>query len=224
MTSSHHDPGIRAAQASAVDSLRATGDWLTGEQRSEAWRHVRDADTNELDAARRSAVSPFAIADRHDATPLLPAAAIEVAHRVASDPGRLTHTWADQQIAELGEEIYTELVGVTAIASVIDRFHDAMGDRRPDIASGSVEAPECGRPADVGDVGAWVAQTLGDTTANVSRTLSLVPRTNEPWRQLVTTHYSRGQEFMNQVWDRPLSRPQVELVASRTTAWNECFY
>ena len=76
----------------------------------------------------------------------------------------------------------------------------------------------------VGDVGAWVSQTTGETRANVSRTLSLVPVTNDPWRRLVDSHYSRGAEFQEAVWNRPLSRPQIELVASRTTGINECFY
>jgi hypothetical protein len=62
------------------------------------------------------------------------------------------------------------------------------------------------------------------TKANVSRTLSLVPVTNQAWRQLVDTHYSHGAEFMNLHWDFPLTRPQAELVATRSTALNECFY
>jgi hypothetical protein len=36
--------------------------------------------------------------------------------------------------------------------------------------------------------------------------------------------YASGDEFWNLTWDRPLSRPQVELVAARTSALNECFY
>ena len=80
------------------------------------------------------------------------------------------------------------------------------------------------RPDDIGDIGAWVSQSTDATLANVSRTLSMVPVTNATWRALVTSHYSRGPEFMNLAWDQALSRPQTELVASRTTALNECFY
>jgi hypothetical protein len=52
----------------------------------------------------------------------------------------------------------------------------------------------------------------------------LVPRTNATWRSLVDSHYSHGAEFLDAVWSRALSRPAVELVASRTTGLNECFY
>jgi hypothetical protein len=136
----------------------------------------------------------------------------------------LTRSWAEAQIAALGEETYTELVGVTSIVTVLDRFERAM--RRPErpLPEPVDGEPARVRPDDVGDVGAWVSQSTGVTRANVSRTLSLVPITNRSWRQLVDTHYSRGAEFMNLQWEFPLSRPQTELVAARTTALSECFY
>jgi hypothetical protein len=218
------EASIRDAQRSAIDAIAGPGDWLTGEQRLEAWRHARNAESNELDRRRRQALSPNAVADAHAATELLSAAAIDVVHRLASDPGRLTRAWADPLIEALGEETYTELVGVVATTSVIDRFHDALGEERPALPPVRHGEPTRQRPDGMGDVGAWVSQATGSTVANVSRTLSLVPGTNASWRELVTTHYSRGAEFMDAVWSRPLTRPQVELVASRTTTWNECFY
>ena len=33
-----------------------------------------------------------------------------------------------------------------------------------------------------------------------------------------------AKDFNTLVWDRPLSRPQVELVAARVSSINECFY
>lgn len=215
---------IEQAQHAAVESLVSPGDWLTGSQRRAAWLEARDAATNEIDQQRKAALSPNAVKGQHEATANLSAAAVEVVHRTASDPGRLTRAWADEQIAELGEEEYTELIGVAAIASVIDTFERAMGRGElavPDAVEGS---PARERPDDVGDIGAWVSQTTGPTIANVSRTLSLVPQTNAAWRDLVTTHYARGPEFMNMSWSFPLSRPQAELVATRTTGLNECFY
>ncbi len=215
---------VEEAQLAAVETLGDPGDWLTGEQRIAVWREVRDSNTNELDRARRAAVSPTAVDGTHPASAALEAAAVEVVQRVASDSGRLTRRWADQHIAELGEETYTELVGVTAIVTVIDRFHRAMGRPEVPLPSPVDGPPQRVRPSGVGDVGAWVSQTTGETRANVTRSLSLVPQTNQLWRTLVDSHYSRGPEFMDLSWDRPLSRPQAELVAARTTTLNECFY
>lgn len=208
----------------ARSGIAAAGDWLTGRQRVATWHEFRDARTNPLDRARRAALSPTAVGGAHVATADLPAEAVEVVHRVASDPGRLTRTWADSMIGQLGEEIYTELVGVTAVVSVLDRFSEAMAGVVPDLPKAKPGEPARVRPRNVGDVGAWVAQSLAAPKANVSRTLSLVPVTNRIWRALVDSHYSRGHEFFEEIWDRSLTRPQAELVAARTTALNECFY
>lgn len=215
---------IEEAQREAIRAVAAPGDWLTGEERVAVWREVRDAQSNPLDQARREALSPNAVAGEHGATSDLFASAVEVVHRTATDPGRLTRSWSEAQIAALGEETYTELIGVTAIVTVLDRFDRAMGRPERSLPEPVAGEPTRVRPDDVGDVGAWVSQTTGPTRANVSRTLSLVPTTNLPWRQLVDSHYSRGADFVNLRWEYPLSRPQAELVAARTTALNECFY
>ena len=215
---------IDTAQRAAHDAVAGPGDHLTGAQRVGVWREARSARDHRLDAARRAALSPHAVTGTHPATAELPAAAVEVVHRVASDPGRLTRTWAEEQIAVLGEETYTELVGVTAIVTTIDVYRRAMGLPEAPLPAARTGEPARVRPDDVGDVGAWVSQTVGPTRANVSRTLSLVPETNAVWRGLVDSHYSRGPEFLNLTWPFALSRPQTELVATRTTMLNECFY
>lgn len=215
---------IVEAQRDVRHAVAGPGDWLSGEQRIAVWGEARDSHTNQLDLVRRKALTPNAVDGEHAATDDLSAAAMEVVHRTASDPGRLTRAWADEHIGALGEEAYTELIGVTAIVSVLDRFDRAMGHAERELPDPIGGDPAQVRPDDVGDIGAWVSQSTGPTRANVSRTLSLVPHTNRAWRQLVDTHYSRGPEFMNLRWDFPLSRPQAELVAARTTALNECFY
>lgn len=212
------------AQQTARSSLSQAGDWLTAPQRLDVWSEARSAQDHPLDQARLDALSPGSVTGQHEPTEHLSAAAVEVVHRVASDPGRLTRSWADEHIDELGAATYTELVGVTAIATTIDRFDQAMGHVEQPLPEPETGQPARSVPADVGDVGAWVPQTLGATKANVSRTLSGVPVTNEAWRTLVDTHYSRGAEFMSLTWDRALSRPQVELVAARVTALSQCFY
>lgn len=215
---------IELAQQEVGEAVAQPGDWLTGEQRVAVWREVRASRTNELDRQRRRALSPNTVDGRHEATDELSASAMEVVHRAASDPGRLTRAWADEHIAALGEETYTELIGVTAIVTVLDRYDRAMGLPERPLPSPAPGEPARVRPDDVGAVGAWVSQSVGPTKANVSRTLSLVPETNRAWRQLVDTHYSRGAEFMNLRWEFALSRPQAELVATRTTVLSECFY
>ncbi len=221
--------GDVAAELAAVrretgERLAAAGDWLTGVQRAEVWDEVRGAAHHPLDIARREALTPAAVDGAHQPTANLSATAVEVVHRLATDSGRLSRSWAELAMGELGEETYTELVGVTAMAAALDRLDLLLDDGlspRPTSVDGE---PRRLRPDGVGDVGAWVSQTVEKQRANVSRALSLVPVTNATWRPLVNLCYSRGDEFSRLRWDRHLNRPQVELVAARTTAHNECFY
>lgn len=208
----------------ALASLVGPGDWLSGAQRKAAVLEVRDSRTNELDQQRRQAISPFAVEGSHPASAELPAEAVEVLHRIGSDPGRLTRGWAEKMMATLGEETYTELVGLAACTAALDMFAWATSDADASIGDIVAGDPAGIRPDGVGDVGAWVAQSTGTTMANVSRSLSLVPVTNAAWVGLVQAMYSRGAEFLDMEWGRALSRPQVELVAARTTAELECFY
>lgn len=216
---------VTSAIENARGALVDAGDWLTGEQRRAAWIEARDARTNELDQARRMAISPSAVEGAHQATEHLAAEAVDVVHRVATDPGRLTRSWANEMMTVLGDTVYTELVGIAATAAVVDAFDWAMGSAEMPIGDAGSGAMAEQRPDDVGEVGAWVHQTVEGAMANVSRALSLVPVTNQAWRQLVNGLYSRGDGFKDLRWDdRALNRPQVELAAARTTAELECFY
>ena len=209
----------------ATESLTGAGDWLTGEQRRAAWLECRDAATNELDLARKAAISPTAVPGGHQATEQLPAEAVEVLHRIASDPGRLTRSWADDTMAAIGDTTYTELVGIAALSAAVDTYAWALGGAEAPVPEAAAGEPARLRPDSVGEVGAWVPQTLAGGRANVSRSLSLVPETNMAWVGIVDSMYSRSPDFDSLDWShRALSRPQVELVAARTTAEMECFY
>ncbi len=160
----------------------------------------------------------------HAATSVLPVAAVEVVHRVVNDSGRLTRSWADEQIDVLGDARYAEIVGLTATIVAIDVAARAVGDGPPELAD-AIDGPPAGsRPGDVGPVGAWIPMTEEKLLANVSRALSLVPRTNVTWRTLVTESYSRGPEMLSLTWQRALTRPQTELIAAHVSRLQECFY
>ena len=145
-------------------------------------------------------------------------------HRVVNDPGRLTRRWADSQIAALGDAVYAELVAVTAIIVAIDMYARSIGTPPPELGEPVDGVPARERPEGLGDVGAWIPMTEQKLLANVSRALSLVPRTNTTWRTLVNDSYSRGPQMLALTWERALSRPQIELVAARVSQLNECFY
>jgi hypothetical protein len=182
--------------------LTGPGDWFDG-------------------AARRAIMAEARAPGRGDG---LPPAAVEVVRRVVTESGQLDRPWADAQIAALGAERYAEVVGVTAIVTAVDVYARAVGDRPLELPEAAGGPPAAERPPGVGDVGAWIPMTIDKALANVSRALSLVPRTNATWRALVTASYSRGPEMMELTWSRALTRPQIELVAATVSRQQECFY
>jgi hypothetical protein len=54
--------------------------------------------------------------------------------------------------------------------------------------------------------------------------VSLVPDAFEGMEEFHNSLYLSPQEMMMEEAPRLLSRPQIELVAARTSAVNECFY
>ena len=205
---------VTALHQRLLAELAAPGDWWDAAARRAL-----------LDEAR-SARGCIRCADGrgHAATAVLPVAAVEVVHRVVNDSGRLTRAWADRQIDELGDARYAEIVGLTATIVAIDVAARAVGAVPPALADAIDGPPARLRPGDVGPVGAWIPMTEEKLLANVSRALSLVPRTNATWRTLVTESYSRGPEMLSLTWQRALTRPQTELIAAHVSRLQECFY
>ena len=113
---------------------------------------------------------------------------------------------------------------MTAIIVSIDVYSRSAGEREHELLPPIDGPPAAERPDDVGDVGAFIPMTETKLLANVSRSLSLVPRTNATWRALVTESYSRGPQMLELTWDRALTRPQVELIAAQVSRLQDCFY
>jgi hypothetical protein len=216
--------GVASLHAQVLAELAAPGDVWDAFSRRAALEEARAARECGLCEARRAALSPEAIPGGHGSSGLLSAASVEVIHRVVNDSGRLTRRWADAQIAALGDAVYAELVAVTAIIVAIDMYARSIGEPPPKLWEPVDGVPAGERPEGLGDVGAWIPMTEQKLLANVSRALSLVPRTNTMWRTLVNDSYSRGPQMLDLTWERALSRPQIELVAARVSQLNECFY
>jgi len=221
------DPAFGDVHGDAWRRLGECGTWWTGAERVAILAEARAAAGCELCREQKAAVSPNAVRGDHSRSPegsVLSNDAVEAAHRISSDPGRLARGWVGSMCEALGEEPYVELAAIVATRYAIDGFALALGTAlRPLPAAGHGE-PSRVRPDDVGDVGAFVSQSLDKTLANVSRAASLVPDTADIWRGVVKQQYSRGPEFAQLVWDRPLQRPQVELIAATVSKMNECFY
>ena len=133
--------------------------------------------------------------------------------------------------------VWVELVGVVSFVLSVDTFHRAL-----DLPLAALPEPQPGqparqRPAHTDDIGAWVPVLSKKSPeapavwsemmriSNVARGLSLVPELASLQTSLIQSQYIPLQKVavLGDI-GRNLSRAQVELVAGRVSAVNECFY
>jgi hypothetical protein len=232
---------IVASQNRAWQSLAAPGTWWTGAERIAIAREVRAARRCAWCAVRKAALSPYAMTGAHDTASDLPAVVVDAIHRVVTDPGRLSRRWADEVFAGgVIDAQLVELVSVVCIVMLVDGFARAIGADPPELPAPRAGEPSRVRPPEAVDegyfvptipyaVGARPELALFDPGAfvpNVGRGLSLVPAAVRTARDLMAAHYMTYAQVATD-WeapDRPIDRSQIELVAARTSAKNDCFY
>lgn len=228
---------MRAAHRRAWERLAAPGSWWTGAEKVAIAAEVRAARTCALCRERKAALSPHTVAGEHTASGALSAPAVEAAHRIASDPGRLTRAGYEKtRAAGLSEGHYVELLGVVVTLVNLDALHRALG-----VPPEPLPAPRTGEPSRVRPpaslAGAWVPLLDLDSpqarelyagsprVPNVARALSLVPDAVRQLQELSEVHYLPLADVIDPRAHAPaLSRAQMELVAGRVSALNECFY
>ena len=231
---------IAEAHRRAWDRLARPGSWWRGAERVALAAEVRNAADCPLCAERKAALSPYAREGQHASAGLLPEAAVDVVHRVTTDPGRLTRAWFEETAATgLLDAAYVEIIGVVVTVISIDAFHHGLGLPPEPLPEPQPGEPGGRRPARAAADGAWVpmlprfARGVGESEAdlysggplaNVIRAMSLVPDEVRGLTQLSAAHYFPVTDVADVRRGKTLSRAQIELVAGRVSAINECFY
>lgn len=141
---------------------------------------------------------------------------------VASRPAAIRRGWVTHLVDDgLDHARYVELVGVVSRAVAIDTLLEALAlevEPLPEPLGGDPSDDIDGR-ARLGK--AWVPMVGG---ASITQALSLVPAENAELERLHGRLYLTFEEMSDPAIHKGLSRPQMELVAARTSAHNECFY
>jgi len=209
-----------AAHDAAIRSIAAPGSWWNGADRLAIVRETRTAPSCSLCSQTGSETPLAASTDReHDSGGTLPPIAVEAIHGIRNDSGRLTRRWFDDVI-DMGllPEAYVELVSVTASSVIFDTFSLGIGKDLPTLPDPVPGEPTIERADDVVDAGAWLPLAR-EGSANILRSLGLVPSALELFfGTFACSYYMRPDSAFS------LTRSQVELVASRVSATNECFY
>jgi alkylhydroperoxidase family enzyme len=229
---------LPTAHQNAWRRLAEAGTWWAGSERVAIAAEARNAERCRLCRQREATPAANAREGEHDSLGALPEAAVEVIHRLACTPARLSRTWFEKVLASgLSDAEYVELVSVVATLVSIDGFCRALGVPPHPLPEPVPGEPSRYRPPQALPEGAWVPMIArdrasgreadlyqGGRTGNVLRALSLVPDEVRALRELSAAHYLSFEQMLDLRAGRSLDRQQIELLAGRVSALNECFY
>lgn len=229
---------LTSSHRNAWERLSSPGTWLGADTRVAIIAEVRNGPACSLCTARKEALSPYAVEGDHDSLGDLPENIVEVVHRVVSDPARLMKKWYDDCLASgLSEEEYVEIIGVVCSTVSIDSFARAAGLPLRALPSPTPGEPTRVRPHNAKPGGAWVPwigrddaegddiPRFGPPGSNIRRALSLVPAEAHGFMEMNEAQYLNGVQMRDFSTDyRAISRMQIELVAGRVSAINQCAY
>ena len=121
----------------------------------------------------------------------------------------------------VGYERYVELVGIVSRVAATDTFCESLGMEHQPLPE-PIGGPPTGDTDTRAQLGAaWVPMVGG---ASITQALSLVPAENAELERYHGPMYMTFGQMSDPYFTRALTRPQMELVAARTSAINECFY
>ena len=221
------------------DMLSSPGNWWSGAERVAIAKEARNATRCDYCTQRKQALSPYNFPGQHTHSNQLDELAIDAIHRIVNDQNRITQAWVDSlEQAGMRAEKYVELLGITVTVFSIDEFNRGLG-----LAPEPLPAPQSGQPdqyrpeqavpgtgfvpmlPENGATGKE-ADLWGNQTANVLRALSVVPDAVRGWFMVAGAQYLDMAGMMQFTGDhgRAINRMQIELVAGRVSAINECFY
>jgi hypothetical protein len=230
---------LRDCHRFILEHVTSPGTWWSGADRRAIAEESRAATSCGLCRQRKGALSANAPGE-HQSTGLLAAAVVDVIHRIRTDPARLSRSWFDAVVpAVLADTHYVELVGVVTLMAGIDNFARALG-----VPIFALPAPAPGEPSrhrpttakpgtawvpmiDVADAAGPEADMYPDAPVvpNIVRALSLVPDQVRALRRSSDAHYLPIAQIGDPTARRAtIDRMQMELVAARVSALNECFY
>ena len=225
---------ISIAHQQTLQSFATPGRWFNAEQRTQIVAEARDARV-------AAGVQEY---DGNIAPSSLPDAVKNLVRQVAVDTTALTPDFFEDSLdAGLSDCEYVEIVGVVARSLSVDIFCRGIGvDTRP-LPSPQPGKPSGGRPASAKHEKAWADTVPGGKAGGddalyiygtdqpeaapfIYRSLSLVPEEAKGLIALGAAQYLEIPEFMNLdfTYEPQITRAEVEVVAGRVSAINQCFY
>lgn len=228
-------PEIETLHENELASFTQCGTWGSAAERAAIAATAREA---------RSAggLQGSAGEERHTNSANLPDAAIRLAREVALGGIAVDREYCRAIQAEgVSEGAYVEIVGVVSRLVNLDVFARGIGlAPRPLGDVTDPGKPSFDRPREAVDEGFFTASVPSapaggalaeslygkNPTGNIMRTLSFVPEEGRRLISIVTNQYFPVAKIMdfNASSTHALSRAQIEVVATKVSEHNRCFY
>lgn len=228
-------PALEAAHQDTLDSISRPRHWWRAGERIAIAAEARAA---RIEAGLQEPADDTGVAED------LPPAARRVAREVAVSTNNIDRDFCDQALADgLSDTQYCEIVGIVSRLANVDVFARAIGVPPRPLAAAQAGEPNRKRPLTARDEGAWVETVPGGRRGRheaveiygtdkiegapfIYRALSLVPAEARGLVTLGRAQYLDIADFMDLdfTFEPQISRAQVELLAARVSAINECFY
>ena len=243
---------LNDAITATLNSIADCGTWWTGPQRVSiaqatlgALRCMQQADAVERDIAERdeaeagSADVTDEITGEHQYAGELSAEIVETIHCITAASGSLSKQWVQGVLEHMEAGAFVELVAVVAVTVTIDTIFRVTGLPMPAFPASRGGKPSRYRPAGLHTDVCWVptidpaavgASEMdlfpGRGRPNVGRPLTMVPDAWRMFDRLNRPAYLPFHVVPNVQYEphRAISRRQMEMIATRVSAHNECFY
>ena len=229
------DPAYERYHEEEFETFAKAGTWLTGEERTAIARQAHYA------RCRAGVQEAMDGETRKPADDVLPRALLDVVTQIAVAPKDIERSFFERTLAaEISDAEYVETVGVVARLANLDVFARGIGVAMRPLREPVDGEPSFERPDTAMDEGAWVPTLPSDESGGaaakalygggmmpfVYRALSLVPAEAARVINEGNIQYLPLNKFFDFSYSHhpSLSRPQVETVAGRVSALNECFY
>ena len=221
--------------------IATAGTWLSSEQRLAVATEARMATECKLCEQRLAALSPLTeLKGEHDNCSQLNSDWIDLVHRIRTDHARFSSSWLHKDIINrvVSDAEYVEIISIVALVTALDTFTDTLGLSRRELPTPSPGKPSCYRPNCAQSDLAWIATIAPEdasgpeadiyanqSAANIHRALSLVPQEKLAFFALDDVMYLPDQalrQFDKEF--RAIDHQQIELLAARVSAINQCYY
>lgn len=152
----------------------------------------------------------------------IPEAAAEAARRIYAHITSTSRRWVHELTdTSLTMPEFVELVGVISRLAAVDEFMTALG-AEPEELPQPLPGDPSREPPPAARLGrGWVPMA---GPSSITRALSLVPAESAAQKEIHGPLYMSYEEMSDYGFRRTLDRAQMELIAARTSAINECFY